>query len=741
MTRDDTPDRETVRVRSSLRTKLLLLTLIPLVPLAGLNVGGLFYLQHLHEQDVARRLDRVEELWRARIRTVLARSERSGNALAGDKTVEQALRRNDWAVGREAARRAVASDPDLRADLVDDDGRLLAASDDPTFDRPVGDTPRLSRALAGEPGCGLDTRPGGVEIGCAVAVTIVGGVEGAAWVGARLDEGFLRRFGEQTQSAVVVRLPSGGASVANVPLANVPLVDGGDGGGGDGGPPAVAAEGDRRSYALRAVDVPLPGGATVTTWVGVDPAELAAAVERQLWTLGTTLAVLLIVILAVTLLLSHRIAAGIRFVVRKMRVARAGEYEKIEPVVGRDEIAFLGRGFNEMIEGLEERDFVRATFGRYMTPDVAKAILDDPQGLKLGGEARTVTILMCDLRGFTSFSAEHGPEEVVAVLNIWLARMAQAIEAHRGTINEFLGDAILALFGAPLSREDDALRAVACAIDMQRAMADVNARLARDGAPALHMGIGLATGRVVAGNIGSESRTKYAVVGQPVNLAARVESLTVGDDVLVAGSTLTAAGAAVDTGPPRHVTMKGAAEPIAVHPILGVGAPYDLRLPAAETPTGACRPLAAPVGVRVWPIDGKTVAEEALLAEAIAASDRCLELVFPRPGGAAPPIQRALALWSDVRLQVLTEPPTSDKLYGKVICVPGEPEGPCGPAASPARDGGTGRGAVVRLTHLPGADRAALASLAPGPANAADPAIRHGQPASEAALTLPGAPE
>ena len=177
--------------------------------------------------------------------------------------------------------------------------------------------------------------------------------------------------------------------------------------------------------------------------------------------------------------------------------------------------------------------FIRKTFGRYLTDDVVKSLLESPEGLKLGGERRKVTLMMTDLRGFTSMSGRLAPEQVVAMLNRYLGTMVEVIQQYQGTIDEFIGDAIFILFGAPVQRDDDAERAVACAMAMQLAMAGVNAQNRAEGLPEVEMGIGIHTGEVVVGNIGSDRRTKYGVVGSHVNLTARIESYTVGGQVLI----------------------------------------------------------------------------------------------------------------------------------------------------------------------------------------------------------------
>ncbi|MCH8960716.1 MAG: response regulator [Bacteroidetes bacterium] len=278
-------------------------------------------------------------------------------------------------------------------------------------------------------------------------------------------------------------------------------------------------------------------------------------------------------------------------VLKAVVVTAYGDMENIRTAMNQGAFDFLTKPLvlddlkktvekaSQAIVQQKKADLARQTFGRYLSDEVVATLLDQPEALKLGGEKRKVTLLMSDLRGFSIISERRPPETVVEILNIYLGRMADVITDYHGTIDEFIGDAILVIFGAPILREDDALRAVACAIDMQRAMAGVNAQLAERGLPKLEMGIGINTGEVVVGNIGSLKRAKYGVVGSHVNLTARIESYTVGGQVLTTESTLMEAGPAVLIGKQMKLSAKGFAEPLSIYEIEGVGAPYDLSLP------------------------------------------------------------------------------------------------------------------------------------------------------------------
>ncbi|BAY24847.1 adenylate cyclase [Calothrix sp. NIES-2100] len=221
---------------------------------------------------------------------------------------------------------------------------------------------------------------------------------------------------------------------------------------------------------------------------------------------------------------------------------------------------------------------IRKTFGRYVTDEIVANLLEQPDGLKLGGERRTITILTSDLRGFTAISERLPAEEVIKIINLYLGYMADAIAQYQGTIDEFMGDGILVLFGAPTSREDDAIRAIACAIAMQLAMEPVNQVMQQLGLPHLEMGIGINTGEVVVGNIGSEKRSKYGIVGDQVNLTYRIESYSIGGQILISESTLKQVESLVRIDGQKAVQPKGVQQPINIYEIGGIGGKYNLYL-------------------------------------------------------------------------------------------------------------------------------------------------------------------
>ncbi len=207
----------------------------------------------------------------------------------------------------------------------------------------------------------------------------------------------------------------------------------------------------------------------------------------------------------------------------------------------------------------------RERLERYFSPQVA-AQLAEPARLGTCGQTWEVTILFCDLRDFTPICEALPAPAVVALLNTFLERMVDVVFAHGGTLDKYLGDGLMAYFGAPVAQADHALRAVLCAVAMRAALAALNAERAGDGASPLHMGVGIHTGPVVLGDIGAPRRRDYTVVGDAVNVAARLQELTKGEgvDVLVSEATRLQLGDAVPLSAPRALRIRGRTVPLMV---------------------------------------------------------------------------------------------------------------------------------------------------------------------------------
>ena len=245
---------------------------------------------------------------------------------------------------------------------------------------------------------------------------------------------------------------------------------------------------------------------------------------------------------------------------------------------------------------------VRQTFGRYVSEEVAAAVLSSPEALELGGEEREVTMLMSDLRGFTAMAARMTPHEVIASLNQYLEAMLEVIGSFQGMIDEIIGDGILVIFGAPVADAAHAEKAVACGLAMQLAMAELNERMVAQGKPALEMGVGVHTGRVIVGNIGSQRRTKYAAVGSNVNLAGRIESFTTGGQLLISDATRKRVRAPLRVDAEFKVEPKGVPQSVQLFEVGAIGPPFELALPV---PSHDMKPLEQPIPVRFTLLEEK----------------------------------------------------------------------------------------------------------------------------------------
>ena len=280
-------------------------------------------------------------------------------------------------------------------------------------------------------------------------------------------------------------------------------------------------------------------------------------------------------------------------------------------------------------EALARRSqFIREAFGRYVSEDVVAQLLDAPEGIELGGELRKVTILMSDLRGYTALTEHLAPQEVMTFVNRYLEAMVEVILAYRGTIIEILGDGLLVLFGAPLSRDDDAERAVACALAMQLRLTATNAPNRQAGLPEVDIGIGIHTGEVVVGHIGSQQRTKYGVVGSAVNLTGRIESYTTGGQILISPTTYAETAAILTVSHHLTIAPKGVAAPITLCAVSGIAGAHHLCLPT-QTETLVSLPQA--LAIRYTVLEGKFAGSTMYGGRVVKLATRTAELHVDQP--------------------------------------------------------------------------------------------------------------
>ena len=213
---------------------------------------------------------------------------------------------------------------------------------------------------------------------------------------------------------------------------------------------------------------------------------------------------------------------------------------------------------------LAREEVARANYSRFMPEYVVKQLLENPDSFRLGGANQTITVLFADIRGFTSFSENENPERVVSLLNQYFSAMSEIIFGHGGTLDKYIGDGLMALFGAPTATPDDAKNAVTAAVAMQKKMVDLNADFKAAGFDEVAVGIGLHTGVATIGYIGSEKRSEYTAIGDTVNTAARLESNAEGGQILISEATATGSGDIFPMTKREPLVVKNRLQPVAL---------------------------------------------------------------------------------------------------------------------------------------------------------------------------------
>ena len=277
----------------------------------------------------------------------------------------------------------------------------------------------------------------------------------------------------------------------------------------------------------------------------------AAAVMPAWWAAGV-----FAVVVAVFVLVASRLFAGGTWI------------NMTQPTLAASVALFGGVGYQYFFEGREKRKMKRL-FGQYVSKDVYEQLVEHPELARLGGQRRQMTVLFSDIRGFTTVSESGQPEEIVATLNEYFTRMVEIVFAHKGTLDKFVGDMVMALFGAPLDDPDHAEHAVDAALEMIRELHRLNGKWTAEGRPALDIGIGISTGPMIAGNIGSEAIMSYTVIGDAVNLGARLESLNkqYGTRIIISEAVREALPGRYLFRPLGDVVVKGKTRPVAIYEV------------------------------------------------------------------------------------------------------------------------------------------------------------------------------
>jgi adenylate cyclase len=274
---------------------------------------------------------------------------------------------------------------------------------------------------------------------------------------------------------------------------------------------------------------------------------------------------------AVGIWIARGVSKPVLHLAQGARKIAEGDYQYRVKVNQTDEMGLLAASFNHMSKGLAERDQVRDLLGKVVSSAVAAELLR--KDVTLGGEEREVTVLFSDVRSFTTMCEALAPQEVLGILNRYFTRMSAIVEAHGGVVDKYVGDAIMALFGAPLANPDDADRAMKTALEMCEALDELNRQWQVHGRPAINVGIGINTDVVIAGNMGSQTRLNYTVIGDGVNLASRLHGLTKTAEyatrIIISKTTLAKAKGRYQTRRLGEVAVKGKQKLTEIYALLG----------------------------------------------------------------------------------------------------------------------------------------------------------------------------
>ncbi|HSV95503.1 MAG TPA: adenylate/guanylate cyclase domain-containing protein [Spirochaetota bacterium] len=279
--------------------------------------------------------------------------------------------------------------------------------------------------------------------------------------------------------------------------------------------------------------------------------------------------IVLTVVVLIIFYFGNTITTPIIDLVWATKKIKEGDYRVDILPTTRDEIGELTASFIEMGRGLEEREKIKSAFGKFVNKDIAEAAMRG--SLALGGERKTVAILFTDIRSFTSISEKLQPEEVVEFLNQYLTRMVECVNLTNGVVDKFIGDAIMAVWGTPVSRGNDTEDAINSALLMRKSLVEFNSDRGSPGKPVINIGCGVNTGLVLAGQIGSDDRMEYTIIGDAVNLASRIESLTrpLGTDILISEDSYELVKGVFSVVPMQAIKVKGKEKPQRIYAVMG----------------------------------------------------------------------------------------------------------------------------------------------------------------------------
>jgi adenylate cyclase len=419
----------------------------------------------------------------------------------------------------------------------------------------------------------------GYGLVAAEPVSVDGELVGAVALLTPVDDAYLERLGKKVDANLALRIDT---AVVATSLGHLD-----PGPGSRAGAAALASEGEKL-YATKtfAPDGLQYAGHRVELTASREVTELRRRSRAMLLRSVGVLGPVLLLGLVIAFVIARRIGSSVRGISDAAASVKEGHYVTVTESAEADELGQLGRDFNAMVRGLVERDRLRATFGRYVTRQVADHVLSGNG--QLGGELVPVTVLFSDIRSFTTLSEHMPPRELLDFLNVFFSGMVESVMAHDGVVDKFIGDAIMAVFGAPEPKAGDALNAIKAALSMRQRLADINEGFRAAGKPEIRAGIGLHAGEVVAGNMGHVERMEYTVIGDAVNLASRIEGMTkeLHTDILISEDLYRKVEGQVDAEPLQRIHVKGREQKVMVYRLKNLRPPHGHvdRAPEVQSP-------------------------------------------------------------------------------------------------------------------------------------------------------------
>ena len=551
----------TVRAKLTALVGLSVVMMLAALPL----LSWVLHRQMLDEVDD--RVVEAEKAYEAELGDDLADLELAARVLGADTDTARALHAHDARAARGLAQIFVDVYPDIDVLIADESGAVVAQVGCTSAPARLDAIPELGalvlarthRAIVRH---GCESGAGEAPPAMVIASPVAGG--GTVVVCMPLGAKYLANTSAKLGLELGLAVGDGGATIATTP----------------GFPPSAMAiarheatpldEGSHAWAVARFEPRAFEAATPVSVVAALDVTDVRDIIRKNLLFVLAVLLFATIVSVVVGTRLASIMSVALSRVNHALKKLALQEYVHVETIHTGDELEDLAAGFNTMVDGLKERDKLKATMGKYMTAQVMDHLMAGK--VVLGGEIIPVTILFTDIRSFTSISERMGAKELVALLNEYFTEMVGIVMSEDGVVDKYIGDAIMAVFGAPVPKPKDAIHAVRAAVNMRHALRHLNARLGERGIAPLRTGIGVHTGLVVAGNIGSERRMEYTVIGDAVNLASRLESSTkeLGVPILISHDTYLLTRDEIVTRPVKEILVKGRAAPVMTYEVLGI---------------------------------------------------------------------------------------------------------------------------------------------------------------------------